>query len=185
MISETAATATVAFFWFEGIGDPSRRARIEPTRPGGPGRVLSAEEWATLDAALRRLLPSAEGSPGAAEVNAIGYLDAVLDDPGVEPDTRALVRERLPRVDEHARSAGGERFSALDPTAQDAVLRRMETQDADLRWLRVVIAFALEALLGDPIHGGNTDEIGWKWAGHVPPTPRPPAGWRRDLDGPR
>ena len=46
-------------------------------------------------------------------------------------------------------------------------------------WLKKMLSFVLEAFFGDPAHGGNPDEVAWKWAGHKPGFPRPPkAGWR-------
>ena len=32
---------------------------------------------------------------------------------------------------------------------------------------------AVEAVLGDPVHGGNPDGVGWAWAGIEPGDPRP------------
>ena len=38
--------------------------------------------------------------------------------------------------------------------------------------------YLLEALLADPVYGGNTDEVGWKWLGYTAGFPRPPIGKR-------
>ena len=43
------------------------------------------------------------------------------------------------------------------------------------RWLSTLITYTLEALLSDPLYGGNTNGIGWKWLGHDPGNPRPSA----------
>ncbi len=40
-------------------------------------------------------------------------------------------------------------------------------------WIRVVLGYTLEAVLGDPVHGGNVGEAGWTWAGYEPGDPRP------------
>jgi hypothetical protein len=183
-LGQTAATATVAWFWFEGLGNPLRRGRVEPTRPGAPRQTFSEVEWDTLDAALRRILPSAEGSPGAAEVNAIGYLDAVLQDKEVEPDQVARVRAGVRRLMDFAEAEAGGPFARLPPETQDAGIRLFEQPWAQQMWLRNVISFALEAFLGDPIHGGNVGEAGWEWAGVEPPPFRPTAPWRARGDGP-
>jgi hypothetical protein len=36
-----------------------------------------------------------------------------------------------------------------------------------------MLAIILEAFFGDPVHGGNPDEVAWKWVGHTPGFPRP------------
>ena len=41
-----------------------------------------------------------------------------------------------------------------------------------------MLELTLECFFGDPVHGGNVDEIAWKWIGHRPGSPRPSApGW--------
>jgi hypothetical protein len=184
-LGQAAATATIAWFWFEGVGNPLRRRRVEPTRAGGPGRTFSEAEWETLDAALRRILPSDHGGPGAAEVNAVGYLDAVLQEPEIEEDVKARVRAGVRRLMDFADARGGERYAALPPEVQDEGVRQFEQPWAQQMWLRNVISFALEALLGDPIHGGNVGEAGWTWAGVEPPPFRPEGPWKAEGNGPR
>jgi gluconate 2-dehydrogenase gamma chain len=176
LIGAAAGAATVASFWIAGIGNPLRRRRVEPTGPGEGRRALSEDEWATLEAALDRILPSEPDAPGAREVNAIGYLDAVLADEEVDAETRALVKDGAARLDELSRKRGAANFPALAREGQEALLRSFETDARGVEWLRKTIAFALEALLGDPVHGGNTDEVGWRWIGHRPGIPRPTRG---------
>jgi gluconate 2-dehydrogenase gamma chain len=172
-LGQAAATATVAFFWLEGVGDPLRRRRVEPTAPDAPRKTFSATEWRTLEAASLRILPSEEGSPGAREVNGIGYLDAVLQEPEILPDTVTRVRAGAARLDAHAKGLGASSFADLDADAMDAGIRLFEATWDDQRWLRTMISFLLEALLGDPVHGGNPGEIGWTWAQMKPVEPRP------------
>ena len=50
----------------------------------------------------------------------------------------------------------------------------LASEDAYLeQWLSRLIYYTLEAMLGDPIYGGNTEEIGWKSVLHVKGEPRP------------
>ena len=51
--------------------------------------------------------------------------------------------------------------------------------------LRVLLGFVLEAFLGDPVHGGNPEGIGWTWAEHRPGYPRPREGWAPRGEGPQ
>jgi gluconate 2-dehydrogenase gamma chain len=172
--------ASVAGFWLEGFGDPLRRRRIAPTPAGGPGVTLDAGAWAALEAALDRLLPSEPQAPGAREVNAVGYLDRVLQEPDLDPERfRDVVLAGVPVLEARARERGAARFAALAPEAQDAVLRSLESDEAGLRWLKKVLYFGLEALLGDPVHGCQPGEVGWRWLEHALPEPRPRTpGWK-------
>jgi gluconate 2-dehydrogenase gamma chain len=180
-----AGLATVAYFWFEGFGEASRRQDVEPTAPGAPPQTFTAQEWRTLEAACDRLLPTAPDAPGAASVNAIGYLDAVLQQPHILPETVPLIRAGAAKLDERARKMGVQEFRALDEDKQDGAIRVFEVwklPDGTYPghpFLKKMLSFILEAFFGDPIHGGNPDEIAWKWAGHKPGFPRPTEpNWR-------
>jgi gluconate 2-dehydrogenase gamma chain len=179
-----AAAATVAGFWFEGFGDPRRRQRVEPTPAGAPGLTFDPQQWALLEAALDRLLPSEPDAPGARDVNAIGYLDRVLQEPDLEPARYMdVIRGGLGILDAHAEKRGAARFTALDGAGQDAVLHALEAEAGGVLWIKRVLYFALEALLGDPVHGCQPGEVGWKWLGNAPGEPRPTSGGRRPRRG--
>lgn len=173
------AAATIAGLWFEGFGNARRRQGVTPTA-GAPGRTFTAAEWSALEAAYDRILPSGPGSPGAREVNAVGYLDAVLTGPELDPVfTLDVVRAGVPRLAEAARRAGAASFAALAGDAQDAVLQGFEKDAAGKAWLRKMVYFGLEALLGDPVHGCQPGEVGWKWLGITVAAPRPSQpGWK-------
>jgi gluconate 2-dehydrogenase gamma chain len=141
-----------------------------------PARRLTAEERATLAAAQERLLPSEPQSPGAREVHAIDFLAAALADLRTDPADVELVLDGIEDLDALAQEKRGERFAALDAAAQDEVLRaHQEDQDdgGGAEWMGVLLAFTLEALLGDPVYGGNPGGAGWKWLAIPEPFPRP------------
>jgi hypothetical protein len=168
-----AATASAAWIWWGASSDPDRPRRIVPTPPGGPPQALTADAWSTLRAAQMRLLPSAPGSPGAIDVNAIGYLDAAMAGPDVEPDTAERVAAGAASLAAFAAARGAARFADLPEEVQDEGLRAFEGRWEDVLWLRTMISFTLEAFLGDPAHGANPGEVGWTWTRHTPGFPRP------------
>jgi gluconate 2-dehydrogenase gamma chain len=180
-----AGVATVTWFWLEGLGKPWRRRDVEPSVPGAP-KTFDGAQWRTLEAACERLLPTGPDSPGASTVNAVGYLDAVLAEDFVDDDTRTLILDGAATLDKRARAGGKAReFVRLQPSEQDEAIRVFEThRDADgsfpgHEWLKTMLGFIFEAFFGDPVHGGNPQEIAWKWAGHRPGFPRPTQpGWR-------
>ena len=164
-------------------GCVERIARLSAAPPPSrlAGRVLSREEWRTLEAALDRLLPSEPGAPGAKDVDAIGYLDATLASPDVEGPDPARVRTAARRLDAIAVERGVASYADLAVPARDEVLLALQKADAEgLRCVERLLYYALEAFLGDPVHGGNKGEVAWTWLGHVPGEPR----LRRRKDGP-
>ncbi len=136
-------------------------------------RALSAREWAVLEALQDRLLPSAPGSPGARDVNAIAFLDGVLTRGEVTPRVDARIRAGVIDVEAAARARAAPSFVALDEAGRDEVLAVIARRYKGRRFLRYVLTHALEAFLGDPVHGGNPDEIAWSYLGHRAGYPRP------------
>lgn len=181
----TAGAAALSFYWFETLGDPSRRARIEPTPPGVPGRSFDALQMRTAAAACDRLLPSEPGSPGARDVGAARYLDALLASDFPSAETKATVLDGLAKLNARARAKGAREFSLLSPARKDDAIRVFETfarrdgTHPGHTWLKIMLRFTFEAFLGDPVHGGNPDQIGWKAIGHPAPVHRPTEpNWR-------
>ncbi len=180
-----AGIATVTYFWLEGLGEPLRCRDIEPTRPGSPGKTFNAQEWRTLAAACDRLLPTEKDSPGARSVNAIGYLDALLAEDFVSDETRKLIKDGAATLERRAREGRKAReFRNLSAEQQDDAIRVFETHTVvdpktqektypGHAWLKKMLSYIFEAFFGDPVHGGNPQEVAWKWAGHRPGFPRP------------
>ncbi|MDJ0976865.1 MAG: gluconate 2-dehydrogenase subunit 3 family protein [Planctomycetota bacterium] len=176
-----AGIATVAGLWFEGFGDPARRRRIEPTPEGTPLRTIPAEDGPRLAAVLDRLMPSGgPKSPGARDVNAIGYFDALFVNDEISDNVQALILWGLDKLKRQAQSAHGTPdLQRLDAAKLDALIKGMENDRDGIRWMRATLEFVIECLFGDPVHGGNPNEIGWKWIRHRPGTPRPlTPGWK-------
>ncbi len=121
------------------------------------------------------MLPSEPGSPGAREVNAIGYLRLVLNHPSVEAHDRDLLLEGVVGLDSLSQGRFAKRFTALADPEREVILRDFEKSAIGAHWLGEMLDFLLEALLGDPIYGGNPNGIAWAWLGITPGFPRPPA----------
>lgn len=168
-----------------GCVNGARRARTVPTEAKGgarPSRVLSPAEWLTFESVLDVMLPSGPDSPGARDVNAIGYLDAALADRDTDPADVALVRSGALWLDEAARRGGARDFPDAPSGARETALRAVAEHARGPDWVLLVLMFGLEALLGDPVHGGNPGEVGWLWLGHRPGEPRPTL---KAVEGPR
>src|SRR5262245_23335086 len=158
----------------------ARVASADPS-PGTGGRTFSAAEWATLEVVQEVLWPAGDGVPGAKQVRATAYLDAALADLDVQPHDLEVVRAGMSSLAALVRGRGATAFTALDGAARESVLvdwrdGKLKTEGGDgADWLRTVLQYTLEAVLCDPVHGGNVDEAGWKWLGYEPADPRPKA----------
>ena len=65
-------------------------------------------------------------------------------------------------------------FLTMNPKERDEALRDfVNSSDKAENWASLLLFYTLEALLSDPIYGGNKNELGWKWLGHNTGQPQP------------
>lgn len=150
-------------------------AAAEPMPAPLSGAGIGPEGWHTLGLVQEHLFPSEAQAPGAREVNALSYLRFVMGWQGSDPAEPRILRSGLDRLREIAAQTAGGTFAALGPSAREQVLRTLEAEEGGTEWLLLVLDYLFEALLADPIYGGNPDGIGWRWLriepGHRRPGP--------------
>ena len=138
-------------------------------------KTLSVHQWQTLEKVQDHLLPSEPGAPGARDVHATRYLDRTLADPKFDPEVKGFLLKGIGWLDELAEDDEGKPFKDVEPAWREDLLIRISQSSAGKNWLSTLISYTLEALLADPLYGGNPGGIGWKWLEHDPGRPRPTA----------
>lgn len=138
---------------------------------------LSEHVSKTLYAVQDHLFPKASDSPGAAEIHALIYLKKnVLNDAARDQDEKRFILNGVGWLDDLSMSSLGKKFLLLNEQQREKLLRQIEKSSAGENWLSTILLYIFEALLCDPLYGGNPDGIGWKWLDHQPGFPRPTAG---------
>jgi gluconate 2-dehydrogenase gamma chain len=145
----------------------SARAESEP--------LNETTRWRLIGAVQDRLFPSEPEAPGAREINAQAYLRWVVGDANIDAEERAFILRGGDWLNDLAQETHGQGFSTLSDANQEALLERIARSEAGEHWLSTLLLYLLEALLSDPIYGGNPDGIGWRWLQHQPGFPRPDA----------
>jgi gluconate 2-dehydrogenase gamma chain len=165
-----------------------------PVRPG-PWVFFTADEAATVEAIVDRLIPPDERGPGGKDAGCAVYLDRQLAGPygtgaglylrppfmpnapatfGYQSPEQPAARYRtgLAAIADHVKTNfGGKSFRDLLPADQDKVLSGIETGSIKLNGVNGVSFFTLllsgtqEGFFADPIYGGNRDMAGWKLLG--------------------
>ncbi len=134
---------------------------------------LTQEQFRRLQLVQDILLPSEKEAPGARDINAAEYVRAVLQDKYVDPDERRYLINGLDWLEEEALERWEKSFVNMLPLEREALIEHLTTHNWGESWLASMLLFIFEALLSDPIYGGNRAEAGWKWLAHVPGQPRP------------
>ncbi len=138
--------------------------------------LFSIQQRQAVRAVQEHLFPSEPDSPSATDVNATAYLETAITAPGIDPDTRNTIVNGVGRLQDASRERFDVLFNHLNFEQREQLLRYLADKTRWGRaWLSLLLYYIFEALLSDPIYGGNPDEIGWRWLEHQPGFPRPPA----------
>ena len=133
------------------------------------------EPWKTIAAVQEHLFPADEISPGASDIQALTYLQNMLNAPDISQSERKHIKDGAAWLNDLSTQTYKLTFIKLDETRREKILRKIEQSRAGSRWLSLLMTYLIEALLSDPIYGGNKNGIGWKWLEHQPGYPTPTA----------
>jgi len=138
--------------------------------------LFSTEQQNVVSAVQEHLFPNSPNSPGAADINAAAYLEWAITAPGISPDTRNTIVNGVGRLQDASRERFDVTLTGLNDGQSEQLLRYLADKTRWGRaWLSLMLYYIFEALLSDPVYGGNPNEIGWRWLQHQPGFPRPPA----------
>jgi gluconate 2-dehydrogenase gamma chain len=136
---------------------------------------LNQDPWKTLAAVQQHMFPAAEGTPGASDIQATIYLHTAIENPAADGEDREFLFNGVGWLNDLTQDQYQQAFVALDELQREHTLRKIEQSQAGRNWLSLLLTYLLEALLADPVYGGNPDGIGWQWLAHQPGYPTPPA----------
>lgn len=139
----------------------------------GDPKIFTPQERQFLTAVQSHLLPSEIDSPGAQDVHATQYLELALTGSDINPAHQGQIKRGIVALESLSNEKNGTAFISLSTTQREDLLRDFEDTEDGYEWLRTVMGYTIEAYLGDPAYGGNTDELGWRATGHSPGVPRP------------
>jgi len=140
-----------------------------------PGHFSKAQK-ATLDAVLMQLFPDDGDGPSARDINALDYLQwALTDEDNINDGDQAFIEQGIIWLDDLAEQSQGAEFVQLNQQQQQQILSQVTRSREGENWMSLLLYYLTEALLLDPIYGGNPQGIGWQWLKHQPGFPRPPS----------
>jgi gluconate 2-dehydrogenase gamma chain len=151
-------------------------------------QFFTAAEARAIAAACERIFPGDESGPGARQAGVIIYIDRQLAGPYGQDRYRYTKGPFLESVPEHGYQGKatpqqiyreglqklGADFADLDAIKQDERLRAVEMTI----FFRMLRAHTIEGMFSDPMHGGNSNLIGWQLIGY----PGPLMSYRNEID---
>lgn len=133
------------------------------------------EPWLTISAVQSHLFPADDHSPGAEDIQALTFLQNMMNAPDTSESERKRIKEGSKWLNDLSIQIHKQTFIELDESKRESILRKIEQSSAGSRWLSLIMSYLIEALLSDPVYGGNKNMAGWKWLEHQPGFPTPTA----------
>ena len=135
------------------------------------------EQQQILDAVQMQLFPADGDGPSARDLNALAYLEWAMTDPeNIDDGDPSFIVKGIGWLDDLSKQTLGTGFIKLTSTQQDTVLKQVAGSNQGESWLSLLMYYLAEALMLDPIYGGNPNGIGWQWLQHQAGFPAPIAG---------
>ena len=112
------------------------------------------------------------------QANALGiatapYLSIVFHHSRISKADKVYLKNGVKWLNEEAVTLYKRSYTQLLSTQREAVLRSFTQESWGESYLANVMNYLFEAMLGDPIYGGNNKEAGWKWLAFEGGQPRP------------
>ena len=129
-------------------------------------KTFTEAEWATLSAAVDRMLPRDE-DPGALDANVPEYIDRMLQTENLQ-QMRSNFVPGVAALDRRAQRMFKTSFATATPAQQDELLtifKNSPEKSGEAHWYEMLVVLVMEGFLGDPSYGGNKGEVGWKLVG--------------------
>lgn len=152
-----------------GCKEPEKKPVEAEKKPGvltTSHKTFTAPEWATLTAAVDRMLPR-DQDPGGLDVGVPEYIDHMLQTEAMQTMKASFV-PGLAALDRRAQRMFQKPFAQVTPAQQDELItlfKNAPEKSGEARWYEMFVVLCLEGFLGDPSYGGNKDEAGWKLVG--------------------
>ena len=149
----------------------SADAPIQPLPAGERhGAFFNHDQAMTVAAFAERLMPGAQGKPGATDADVLNYIDLALA--GAYADQQEFYRHGLAALDQYCRATYRAPFAGLNAAQQDATIATLEAGTASgFQWpsardfFQTLRTHTMEGMFADPVYGGNKDFAGWKLVG--------------------
>lgn len=132
-------------------------------------------EWQTIAQLQEVLFPAGKNNPGATDIGASIYLHTAIENPKADGEDRDFIFRGVGWLNDLTQEHHKKTFLQLTAIQQQKIIELIVESKAGHNWVSMLLTYILEALLMDPVYGGNPDGIGWKWLEHQPGYPAPSA----------
>ena len=132
-------------------------------------KVFTKESLLILDEIYEILFPKTSNMPSSKEFEVLNYLVKNISYKSFDNSDKTFILQGLNDF-----STSFPNFLSLDKEGKKVLIHEIvNTNDYAQSWLSKLVYYAIEAMFGDPMYGGNKNQIGWKSVKHKIGYPRP------------
>ena len=152
-----------------------------------PLRFFTAKEARVVSAACERIFPRDANGAGATDAGVVIYIDRQLAGPYGRDKYRYVKPPFLSSVPEHGYQAkenprqiyraGIRGLGTFDELSTDDQIRKLKGIETS-PFFRLLRRHTIEGMFCDPMHRGNSGQVGWALIGY----PGPQMSYREDID---
>ncbi len=106
-------------------------------------------------------------------INTSNYISIVLRHSRINEEDKTFLKNGVKWLNETAVEMYKESYTKLPASKRQDVLNAISKTQWGDSWIYNMMTYIFEAMLGDPVYGGNNDEAGWKWLAFNGGLPRP------------
>ena len=136
--------------------------------PQGSKTPIKIDYFRVINSVQNILFPKNRDAPSANDFGATAYLINVSSHPSfLKDDLLFLYRGSRELIEKNPN------FLKMGFVDKSKAIDNFSKTDMGENWLSMLLYYTIEAMLSDPIYGGNINEIGWRWLNHHTGKPQP------------
>lgn len=133
------------------------------------------DEWIVIETVYDTLFPQTSTMPSAKTFGALEYLQKNIEHKTFDKDEKEFILQ------------GARDFIRAFPNflhvkQKEPILEELKENSYGNSWLDMLIYYGIEAMMSDPIYGGNKNKSGWKSVKHEGGIPAPKRRFIRGYD---
>jgi gluconate 2-dehydrogenase gamma chain len=107
------------------------------------------------------------------QIQTAPYMHIVLNHTRISEEDKIFIKNGVKWLNEEAIQMYKKSYTKLASSQRQEVLNAVAKTKWGENFLYNTMSYLFEAMLGDPIYGGNNEEAGWKWLAFEGGRPRP------------
>ena len=107
------------------------------------------------------------------QINTSKYMNIIFKHSRINEEDKEFMRNGIKWLNEESIEMFQVPYIKVAESKRQEVLKSIAAHRWGENWIDSMMRYIFEAMLGDPIYGGNNAEAGWKWLAHEGGNPHP------------